>query len=161
MRYFFFGTLMDRALLAVVLGRILPEPALGPAQLAGYARYCVREEAFPILVPEAGATVDGLLVRGLTAEDATRIAWYETDDYEIRETTVRRPDGHAILANCCLPRVDAADGRRPWNFEIWRQRDRRQALLLARDWMAEFGTGDIERAERSYQARKRRFLGGG
>lgn len=159
MRYFFFGTLMDRELLAVVLGRSLPEEAFDAAQLRGYARHYVRGETFPTLVPRAGALVDGLLVHGLTPADAERIRWYETDDYEICETAVRQHDGRDILANCCLPRSGSLDDGRIWDFDDWRRRDRELALTLAREWMRAFGTDDIERLERSYQARKRRFLG--
>lgn len=161
MRYFFYGTLMDRELLAVVLGRMPPSHAFEPAQLDGYARYCIRDEAFPTLVPETGALADGLLVHDLTPQDAARIAWYETDDYEIRESAVRRSDGSEILARCCLPRAEAAHDGRPWSFDAWRRRDRELALLLARDWMGQFGVADFDRAERSYQARKRRLLGSG
>lgn len=150
---------MDRELLAVVLDRSLPVEAIEPARLVGYARYCVRGEAFPMLVPEAEGLIDGLLAHGLTPVDAARIAWYETDDYEIRETRVRRANGRETLARCCLPRAGASGDGRVWSYERWRQRDRQQALRLAREWMGTFGAGDIAQAERSYQARKRRFLG--
>jgi hypothetical protein len=159
MRYYFFGTLMDRELLAVVLGRAPPDGAFEPVELVGYMRCCVRGEAFPTLLPKARAVVDGLLVHGLTAADAQRIAWYETDDYEIRETAVRRRHGGEIRAFCCLPHTDVADEARPWSFDVWRRRDRDMALLLAREWMRRFGIDDPDEAERDYQARKRRFLG--
>lgn len=159
MRYFFFGSLMDPELLAVVLGRGLAAAAFEPAVLGGFARYRVRGEAFPMLAAEPGGRVDGVLVHGLGAEDAARIAWYETDDYDIAETAVRRADGTEVAAYCCLPRPGALHDGIAWDYVRWRHEDRAFALELARDWMASYGSGDAVGAERSYQARKRRLLG--
>jgi hypothetical protein len=161
MRYFFYGTLMDAELLSVVLGRELPASALHPATLASYRRCHVRGEAFPILVADVVGTVVGVLADGLSELDARRIAWYESDDYEIREIEARLPEGEAVSAFCCLPRPGARHDGTPWDFERWRQRDRAFALALARDWMDCFGRADVDLAERNYWRRKRRLLAAG
>ena len=161
MRYFFFGTLLDAELRAVVLGRELPESALGLAFLRDHARYCVAGEAFPLLVAEPGARVDGVLAEGIGPAEAARIAWYESDEYEIRETAVQTADGQATEAFCCLAGAAARHDGIAWDFAHWQRHDRAFALLLAHDWMGQFGSADVDLAERNYQRRKRRLLGGG
>lgn len=158
MRYFFFGTLMDTELREVVLGRALPESSLRPAFLPDHARYCVLGQAFPLLVPEAGSRVDGLLATGISAGEAARILWYESDDYDIRETAVHVSERRVISAMCCLAGPRARHGGIAWDFERWRREDRSFALRLAREWMDCFGSPDVDQAERNYQRRKRRLL---
>jgi Gamma-glutamyl cyclotransferase, AIG2-like len=158
MRCFFFGTLMDSELRRVVLGRALPQAALRRAFLPGFARYRVRGEAFPLLVAEAGGRVDGVLAAGIGANEAARIHWYESDDYDIRETEVHLAADRVTSAFCCLAGAKARHDGVPWDFERWRREDRAFALLLARDWMACFGSADVDRAERNYRLRKRRLL---
>jgi len=160
MRYFFFGTLMDPELSAVVLDRALPETAHRPAFLLDFARYRVLGEAFPLLVPENGGRVDGVLADGITEPEAARILWYESDDYEIREIQVHLGEGRMVDAFGCLAGPKARHDGTAWDFARWRRDDRAFALLLARDWMACFGSAGVDLAERNYRLRKRRLLRG-
>ena len=70
MRFFFYGTLMDRDVLACVLARPVIAAALKPATLRGWRRCSVRGASYPVVVRDrgqlAGAGVDstGAITRG-------------------------------------------------------------------------------------------------
>jgi hypothetical protein len=50
--YFFYGTLMDAAVRAAVLGRALPADAVIAAELAGWRRVRRRGATYPVLGPD-------------------------------------------------------------------------------------------------------------
>ena len=89
MRYFFYGTLMDRTVLAAVLGRSLPPAASRPASLDGYRRVFRAGASYPVLVPAAGEVVAGIVVDGLGQGDRRRLEAFEGSDYVSREMPVR------------------------------------------------------------------------
>ena len=49
-RFFFFGTLMDRDVLELVLDRPVTERDLSPARLNGFARRRIAKDSFPVLI---------------------------------------------------------------------------------------------------------------
>ena len=67
MRFFFYGTLLDRDVTALVLGRRLPPAAFVPAILPGYSRWRVQGGSYPISVPDHKGQVSGAVVGGLSA----------------------------------------------------------------------------------------------
>lgn len=73
-RVFVYGTLQFPDVAEVVTGRCLEGE---PARLDGFARYQVRGEPFPGIVPAEGATVPGLVYDGIDAA-----AWDRIDDFE-------------------------------------------------------------------------------
>ena len=156
--FFFFGTLLDPVLRQVVVGRMLPEDCIHSAALADFERYHVQGEAYPLLVPQSGAVVDGILVERLSSAEVLRIEWYESDDYENAEVTVTLDRASRVAARCFMPAAIARYERSVWRYADWYRNDRIAALHLAREWMALMGRADIETAERRYLDRKRRLL---
>ncbi len=73
-RVFVYGTLQFPDVAEVVTGRRLEGTR---ARLDGFARYQVRGEPFPGIVPAEGATVSGLVYDGIDAAALARI-----DDFE-------------------------------------------------------------------------------
>src|SRR6266478_414321 len=65
MRFFFYGTLLDYDVIALVLGRRLPPAAFVPASLPGHARRRVKSATYPIVVRDPRGTVPGVIVSGL------------------------------------------------------------------------------------------------
>ena len=57
MTYFFFGTLMDRDVLATVLDRAVAHEEMIPAWLHDYARVRAATVSYPILVTSPGVVV--------------------------------------------------------------------------------------------------------
>jgi gamma-glutamylcyclotransferase (GGCT)/AIG2-like uncharacterized protein YtfP len=127
MRYFFYGTLMDGAVLAAVLGRTPPRP-FRAAVLDGYRRVFRRGRTYPLLVPADGECVSGVVVEGLGEGDARRLDAFEGRDYTLREMPVRLPRGREVPALVFMPGPGAPASSVPWVPEDWHRRYRRQYL---------------------------------
>ncbi len=127
MRYFFYGTLMDRLVLAAVIGRLPPKPGRA-AILDGYLRVFRQGRSYPVLVPAAEESVAGLLVEGLGEGDARRLDAFEGSDYLLREMPVRLARGRHVPALMFMPRPWVPASPRTWSPEDWRRRYRRQYL---------------------------------
>lgn len=97
MNFFFYGTLMDEDVRALVVGRRAPPSACRPAVLAGYRRVFRDGAAYPILVRARasegdGVTrVDGCLVAGLSKREISRLKVFEGEEYELTDLPVRTP----------------------------------------------------------------------
>ncbi|MCP4328019.1 MAG: gamma-glutamylcyclotransferase [Alphaproteobacteria bacterium] len=148
MRYFFFGTLRDREIMAAVIGRPPPEIVGLPAVLRGYRRVVLREEPFPALVPDPTATVDGLVINWLTGRDLDRILFYESIEYTPVEAMVSLARGRSVRARLFVDTgaIDFVDA--PWDFDDWRVTQKRQDLELTRMWMEFYGFCDVVMANR-------------
>ena len=92
---FAYGTLLYPHLLRRLLGRL---PDTCAAELDGYARYTVRGENYPGLVPEDGTVTPGALFYGLTPREWGILDRYESEVYERRLVTTRRVDGQSCQA---------------------------------------------------------------
>ena len=154
MRLFFFGSLMDRDFLAVVLGRDAGDLPLVPARLHGFARRRARGETFPVLVPSPGGSVEGLVAQGFTPEDIARLSYYETPDYALHpfpvETAEGRLEAHVFLATA---RLEAEET--PWDFAHWAATEKPLGLLLATALMAHYEAGtSLVEIERLWPAMK-------
>jgi len=124
MRFFFYGTLMDPDVLALVVGGPLPEGACAPAMLAGVRRVRVRGKSFPMLQPNAGGSVDGVVVEGFDRDAAIRVTWFESDGYDIVRRRVVLADGRAVRAWVYMPRPGALRSGGSWDFGRWQRRDK-------------------------------------
>jgi hypothetical protein len=88
MEYFFYGTLMDDDVLGAVIGR-RPLPACrATARLRGYRRVFKRWATYPVLIEEPGASVDGVLVHGISRREAVRLDRFEGALYREAEVCV-------------------------------------------------------------------------
>ena len=132
MRFFFYGTLLDPDVTAIVLRRRLPPSAFVPAQLSGYVRRRAAGKGYPILVRRRGGTVDGRVVGGLTSRDAARLSAYEGPNYRVSQLKVRlqgrlervsvfEPEGPGLA-----PSADA------WNVKTWQSRHKRPFVAYIR-----------------------------
>lgn len=92
---FVYGTLMFPALFEQVAGVPL---AAEPARLAGYRRHAVEAAArapFPAIRAEAGACVDGLLIRNCAGDTLLRLDRFEGIEQGLyRRTAVEVTDRH-------------------------------------------------------------------
>lgn len=133
--FFFFGTLCHGPLLDEVLGRRAESQ---PARLPGHRVYWAEDRAFPLVVVEARAMAEGLLVRGLGPRDVERLDFYQGGFARMtREVTVETADGpHPARA------YFAAEGQwqkgPEWNLADWQARYGAAVVATARDVMAMF-----------------------
>lgn len=135
-RFFFFGTLCHGPLLQQVLGRDLPGQ---PAVLADHAVCWAKDAPYPLLITQAGAMAEGLLLEGLTDADVARLDFYEGGfGYFTREVQVQA-EGQAVMARVYFP--DAADAKAGavWSLSDWVARYGDAAVATAGDFMALMG----------------------
>lgn len=93
---FAYGTLQFPGIIAAVTGR---DPSANPAVLDGYARFGIRNEPFPGIVPSAAHRVEGVLYTDVTPAERRRVDIFEGEPYRRETVTVRLPeDGTRIEA---------------------------------------------------------------
>ncbi len=115
---FAYGTLMLPEIVRALLGR-LPEGEA--ARLAGYIRHPIRGEAYPGVIAQPDAAVDGVLWHGLHSGEMALLDAWEGPYYERRRIAVRpcsAIDGPTLAA---------------W---AWVVLDHQAAVLEAGDWSA-------------------------
>lgn len=134
---FFYGTLCHLPLLRVVLGR---EADISTAVLPEFAASWVQGQAFPMIGPRAGATVQGVLLRGLDASDRDRLDFY-TGSYSVqkRQLSVATTAG-AEAATVYFPDSSVWQAGRPWHIADWAEVWGDTVTATAGDVMALFGT---------------------
>lgn len=119
---FFYGTLRDRRLLEIVLGRSADSIAACPARLPGHAVFWVKDAPFPMIEAVEGQQAEGLLVEGLSQQDLARLNFYEGGfSYDLKpvelEAEVRVESTEVYFPEPGLwPRGEA------WSLEAWQAR---------------------------------------
>lgn len=125
MRFFFYGTLLDRDVTALVLGRRLPAQAFVPAELPGWSRWRVQGGSYPISIPDRKGTVSGAVVSGLSARDVARLAAYEGAGYRVSALKVRIA-GVLTTVSVFEPIVSRLKPTpRPWDLTLWQRQDKK------------------------------------
>ena len=117
MHYFFYGTLLDRGLLARVIGRPVPEARIEGATLKGYRRLRMAGTPYPMLARERGTRVDGILVRGLDQTAARRLADYEGARYTVQVLPVVGSRSGVARARVFMAKPGIKPSCEPWDFE--------------------------------------------
>ncbi|MDF3128603.1 gamma-glutamylcyclotransferase [Kiritimatiellaeota bacterium B1221] len=92
---FAYGTLQHNLIISYVLGRV-PESA--PAMLQDFARYAIRGEDFPGLIPEADAETDGTAFFDISPSEWEKLDSYESDLYDRQSVTIVLEDGKTETA---------------------------------------------------------------
>jgi hypothetical protein len=138
-RFFFYGTLIDPDIRRVVLGAPAANAlVLRPGVLCGWMRRAVRSASYPMILPRAGAGVDGILASGLDAVACRRLRSYEGAEYLVVRVQVRCADGRGRDARVFAPRPGG--GLKPravdWDHAAWSMREKRCFLRRIAD---EFG----------------------
>ena len=141
---FFYGTLRDQDLLALVAGReTLQGVTLTPAKARGFRVMRVAGESFPMAfedsAPESAAV--GLLVAGLNVTERQRIAFFEDGDYALTPVTVEmvEPPFNQVSAVMFQPTERLKESGEGWSLEQWTQHDKPLAMACARRQLRYFG----------------------
>jgi hypothetical protein len=125
MRFFFYGTLLDSDVAALVLGRRLPPAAFVPASLPGYARRRAKGATYPVVVSDPCGEVPGVVVGGLSARDVARLAAFEGPGYRIASVRVKAA-GRLTTVSVFEPiQSRLQPSGELWNLALWRRRHKR------------------------------------
>ncbi len=133
MRFFFYGTLLDRDVTALVLGRRLPPTAYAPASLLGHSRFRAKGASYPVVVEDPRGQVVGVIVGGLSARDVGYLSAYEGPGYRVVPLKVRSL-GRLVTVSVFEPIVESGKGYRDsrlqpsrelWNLALWQRRHKR------------------------------------
>lgn len=158
--FFFYGTLLDAEVRALVFGRPVPDEALMPAALPEHRRQAVRDQPYPAAVPETGASVDGLVLPDVGVAEAAMLSCFEGAEYEARRCPIAPvapaaaggiappPTAWVFIAGERVARADAA-----WSLDDWRARHKTDFVEIAKAWLDGISPADIRAAERSWSER--------
>jgi Gamma-glutamyl cyclotransferase, AIG2-like len=138
MDLFFYGTLIDADVRRMVLGPAAARLALTPARLGGYRRMAKRHSTAPNLAARKGATVHGVLARGIGRRELARLCHYEGRNYRLSRCVVRLADGESVRAMVYLCDGQISARRGGWRLDAWQRRHKRAFLRVMSLWMAAF-----------------------
>ncbi|MGP1255244.1 MAG: gamma-glutamylcyclotransferase family protein [Kiloniellales bacterium] len=155
MRFFFYGTLLDPDVRRIVLPHLHRTLDLRPAELPGFRRVTARDGDYPVLIPHPTARVRGCLAEGLDLPGLARAAYFEGALYRPTLRPVRDAENRVLEAWLFLPMDCRRQGsRKAWDLVRWQRRRKRHLLLVAKQWMSEFGAKGFSGGDLSWQGRR-------
>ncbi len=135
---FFYGTLCHVPLLEVVLDRPAERIDVVNAVLPGYGAWWVKDHSFPMIAAAAEMQAEGILVRGLNAQDVARLDYYEGGfDFALVDLSVTHAGG-CTVAQVYFPAREWQPGPR-WSLSGWADRWGAMTVSAAREVMVQFG----------------------
>ena len=146
MRFFFYGTLMDRDVLVRVLGRPVIPAALKPAVLRGWRRTARRGASYPVVVRDKAAHVDGVSVDGISKVEAERLTAYEGPGYRLVQVFADFPALGPRAVFLFAPRPGTfVPTHAEWSLADWQATHKKRFLAL----LGHDGDGTAGAADRS------------
>ena len=125
MKFFFYGTLLDSDVMALVIGRRLPPSAFVPAILPRHSRRRAKGMTYPVVIPDPADRVQGVVVGGLSSRDVARLAAYEGPGYRVASLKVRVA-GDLVTVSVFEPIVSRLQpSASPWDYALWKSRHKR------------------------------------
>jgi Gamma-glutamyl cyclotransferase, AIG2-like len=124
-RFFVYGTLLDRDVTSLVLGRRLPPAAFAPALLPRHRRRRAKGASYPVVVRAPGSEVSGAVISGLSARDVARLAAYEGPGYRIVMVGVSIAGRRETVSvfEPVFSRLQPSS--EPWDLAPWQRRSKR------------------------------------
>jgi gamma-glutamylcyclotransferase (GGCT)/AIG2-like uncharacterized protein YtfP len=130
-KIFAYGTLQVPEVMRAVTGDVFPSQ---PARLHGYARYCIRNRAYPGLRREAGSFIDGVLYENVSSRALKNLDAFEDDFYRRETLTVVTGTGSQTDAEVYIvtPAHYRLLVRRSWELERFKETALRGFLARCR-----------------------------
>jgi hypothetical protein len=130
--FFFYGTLLDHDVMALVIGRRLPPSAFVPARLKGHVRRRAKGVSYPIVQRDPGGEVEGVVVSGLTKRDVERLSAFEGPRYRVAplKVTIGRKLRTVSVFEPKEASFQPVDGG--WDLALWQGRYKRPFVARLR-----------------------------
>lgn len=162
--FFFYGTVLDDEVRAIVLGRFAPSEPPAPAVLAGFRRVPVAGRSFPALIADPRGRVEGVVLGGLGAAEAARLSYFEGPEYRPLLRPVEPAVGPAVAAWVFVPapRQPFMPGLRPrpglWDLAVWQRRHKAGYMRGLRPAMAGTPPARIAELRQDWEERARQAV---
>ena len=150
---FLYGTLCDKELLEVCLGRSLDKIKIFNAKLENHSVFWVKNRNFPVIKFNKGSSAFGLAVFDLTDCDLERLDFYEGSfNYELRQVDILLERkkifsfDHKVEAYVYFNCDDKTEVSKDWSLDEWQQRYGLISRLVAKEYMtlqSSFGEIDL------------------
>ena len=149
---FLYGTLCDKELLEVCLGRSLDKVKIFNAKLENHSVFWVKNRNFPVIKFNQGSSALGLAVFDLNDCDLERLDFYEGSfNYELRQVDILLERNNIfsfddkveayVYFNC----DDKTEGNKDWSLDEWQQRYGLISRLVAKEYMTlQSSLGEID-----------------
>ena len=139
---FLYGTLCDRELLEICLGRSLATVRLVSAKLDNHSVFWVKNRNFPIIKSVHGSCAQGLAALDLEDHDLGQLDFYEGGfNYELRKVSIILKDNDLSLKNSTIEAYvyfnndDNIEVDKSWDLDEWQRRHGLTSRLVARQYM--------------------------
>ena len=139
---FLYGTLCDKELLEVCLGRSLSSINLVSAKLENHSVFWVKNKNFPVIKFDHGSFAEGLAVLDLNEHDLKQLDFYEGGfNYELRKVSIILKDNglsfknNIIYAYVYFNNDDKIEVDKRWNLDEWQFRYGLISRLVAKEYM--------------------------
>ena len=147
---FVYGTLRHLPLLEQVVGHPVAAGGVVPARLRDHQAHWAKGQAFPLLVAQPGAQAEGLLLRGLTAQDMVRLNFYEGGfGFHLAGVSVET-DGGRVEAQVWYPDAGLWEPEAAFDLPHWQARWGAINVAAAVEMMDHFGQRDEAEIARLY-----------
>ena len=139
---FLYGTLCDKELLEVCLGRSLEKVKIFNAKLENHSVFWVKNRNFPVIKFNQGSFALGLAILDLKDCDLERLDFYEGSfNYELRQVDILLERNKIfsfddkveayVYFNC----DDKTEVSKDWSLDEWQQRYGFISRLVAKEYM--------------------------
>jgi len=155
MHFFFYGTLLDADVRALVMPHLAGKLRLQPGRLKGHRRQRGRQGSYPVLVGDPKSQVEGLVAQGLDARSLYRMAHFEGHHYLPKQLKVSLTDGTTRSAWTFMPIHPGLAGSESWSLRLWQLRHKPRLLREAQCWMREFGVDSGQSHDAGWLLRRR------
>ncbi len=128
-------------LLEIVLGRSIAGLVAATARLENHAVYWAKDQSFPMISPELGASAVGLLMHGMSDTDMARMAFFMSGfDYDLRPVSVVSETGETTQAQVFFPKSALGVPGARWSLADWEREFGALYREAATEVMSYFGT---------------------
>jgi len=149
---FLYGTLCDKELLEVCLGRSLDQIKILNAKLENYSVFWVKNKNFPVIKFNYGSSALGLAIFDLQDCDLARLDFYEGSfHYRLSKVNILLKNknkfsfSNEVEAYAYFNCDDKIEASRDWSLDEWQLHYGLISRLVAKEYMTlQSGNGEID-----------------